>query len=111
MNKVLVAVDGSKHSNHAVEYLIDFVREHGPLEVHIANVEPEPIAWQTHGMEGKVIDAHLRVLGHRSLETAEGLLKEASIPFQASIGRGEPASYLVEWARQLGCDCRSSDLI
>ena len=47
MRKLLIAVDGSQHSDHAVLFAVNFVKEHGSVEVHLVNVEPKPVAWQT----------------------------------------------------------------
>lgn len=104
MRKVLVPVDGSEHSDHAVLYLVDFIKEHGPVEIHVANVEPEPVAWQTHGMEQEAINAHLSTLGHHSMKSAQKILKENGIPHHAHLGRGDTAHVIVALAAKLGCD-------
>ena len=44
MRNVLVAFDGSDSSKRAVQYLIDFAREHSAtLNVHLLNVQQPPI--------------------------------------------------------------------
>lgn len=44
MHKILVAVDGSEHSERAVRYLIGLIQDGGLLggsvEVHLVNVQP-----------------------------------------------------------------------
>jgi nucleotide-binding universal stress UspA family protein len=40
MHKVLVAVDGSRASERAVEYLIDLIGRGARSEVHLLNVQP-----------------------------------------------------------------------
>lgn len=104
MRKVLLAVDGSEHSDQAARYLVGFIKEHGPVEVHVANVEPEPIAWQTHGMEDKAIEAHLRALARQSTKSAKDILKAAGVPHHSHTGRGEVAPTLLSMADKLGCD-------
>lgn len=104
MRKVLVPVDGSEHSDQAVRYLVDFVREHGPVEIHVVNVEPEPVAWQTHGLEEKAIDAHLAVLGHHAIKSAQEILKAAGIAHHTHLMRGDTAAAIVALAGKLGCD-------
>lgn len=104
MHKVLVPVDGSDHSDNAVRYVIESAKQHGPIEIHLANAEPAPVAWQTHGLEQHAIQAHLKTLGHQSLLSAEVILKEAGMPYHAHLGQGETAPYIVELAGTLGCD-------
>lgn len=104
MRKVLVPVDGSGHSDQAVRHLVDFVREHGPLEVHVANVEPEPVAWQTHGMEKETIEAHLAARGHQAVKSAHEILKASGMPHHTHLARGDTAAVIVALAEKLGCD-------
>lgn len=104
MRKVLLAVDGSEHSDQAACYIVEFVKEHGPIEIHVANVEPEPIAWQTHGMEEKAIDAHLKAFAHQSMKSAQEILRLAGVTYHTHIKRGDVAHTLVMLADKLGCD-------
>lgn len=104
MQKVLIPVDGSKHSDNATRYVVEFTKQHGPVEVHIVNAEPAPIAWQTHGMEESVIQAHLTALGRSSLQTAEHILNEAGISYHPHLGQGEIAQFIVQLAAELECD-------
>ena len=104
MRKVLLPVDGSEHSDQATRYIVGFVKEHGPVEVHLANVEPEPVAWQTRGMENSAIDAHLTALAHRSMKSAQDILKKAGVPHHTHVKRGDVAQSLATLADKLGCD-------
>ena len=81
MRKLLVAVDGSQHSDHAVLFAVNFVKEHGPVEIHLINVEPKPVAWQTRGMEPESIRAHLATLSHETMRSAHDILKAAERVF------------------------------
>jgi len=104
MRKVLLAVDGSDHSDRAVHYVAEFIKEHGPIEVHVANVEPEPVAWQTHGMEEQAIEAHLTSRAHQAMKSAKDILKAAGASHHAHVGRGDVAQTLLTMAGKLGCD-------
>lgn len=104
MHKVLLPVDGSEHSDQAARYIVEFVKEHGPIEIHVANIEPEPIAWQTHGMEEEAIDAHLKAFAHQSMKSAQEILKAAGVPYHTHFRRGDVAQTLVMLADKLGCD-------
>lgn len=104
MRNVLLPVDGSEHSDRAVRYVVDFAREHGPVEIHVANVEPAPVAWQTHGMEEDAIDAHLAAVGHRAVKSAQEILKAAGLAYHTHLGRGDTAAVVVALADKLRCD-------
>ena len=104
MRKLLVAVDGSQHSDQAVQFAAAFVKEHGPAELHLVNVEPKPIAWQTHGMEPEAIHAHLTSLSHQTMKPAQEILKAAGVPCHVHTRIGEIAEELVALADKLACD-------
>lgn len=105
MRKVLLAVDGSEHSNQATRFLVKFVQEHGPVEIHVANVEPAPIGWQTHGMEDKAINVHLAALAHQAMKSAQDILKAAEVAHHVHFKKGDAAEVLTAMAKELGCDC------
>lgn len=104
MRKVLLPVDGSEQSDRAVRWLADFIGERGPVEIHIANIEPEPVAWQTHGMEPEAIDAHLSAVGHHAVRSAQEILKAAGVAYHTHLARGDVAQSIVALADKLGCD-------
>lgn len=104
MRKILLAVDGSEHSDHAVRFVIDFCRNHGTLEIHLLNVEPRPEAWQTHGMEPEVIKAHLKSRCHAVQQSAQALLKDAGLSVQSHFREGDAAQTIVIEADRLACD-------
>ena len=104
MRKLLIAVDGSQHSDHAVLFAVNFVKEHGPVEIHLVNVEPKPVAWQTRGMEPEAIRAHLAALSHQTMKSAHDLLKAVDIPNRMHARIGDVAEEVVALAEKLGCD-------
>lgn len=104
MRSVLLPVDGSKHAFAAAIYLIEFARLHGSLEVHVVNVEPAPVAWQTHGMEEEVIQSHLTARAHIALKPVLNALNEAGIAHKTYVRQGETAEIVVALADELGCD-------
>lgn len=104
MKKVLVAVDGSDHNERAVDFIIELVRSHAPLEIVLVNVQPKPAEWQTHGMGREGIEQHLLELGQRALRPAGDKLKRAGIAFKERIALGEPAETIVEIGREEACN-------
>lgn len=104
MRKILLPVDGSDHAYEAAQYIVRFVREHGPVEVHVLNVEPKPIEWQTHGMETDAIQAHLAARAHMTMKPVLHLLNEAGVSHHDHVKLGDAAETIVALANELGCD-------
>ncbi|MFZ2973121.1 MAG: universal stress protein [Ferribacterium limneticum] len=104
MRSVLLPVDGSKHAFAAALYVIEFAKLHGPLEVHVVNVEPAPVAWQTHGMEEEAIQSHLTARAHIALKPVLNALNEAGIGHKTYVRQGDIAEIVVGLAEELGCD-------
>jgi len=104
MRKVLLPVDGSDSAFQTALYLVEFVRQHGPIEVHVVNVQPKPVGWQTRGMEKDVINDHLAVEAQLAMKPILHVLNEEKIPYQTHVKLGDPAETLAALADGLGCD-------
>ena len=104
MRKVLLPVDGSDSAFQAALYLVEFVRQYGSIEVHVANVQPKPVEWQTRGMEKDAINDHLAGSAHLAMKPILHVLKEEKIPYQTHVKLGDPAETLAALAEELGCD-------
>lgn len=104
MRKVLLPVDGSDSAFQAALYVIDFAQKHGPVEVHVVNVQPRPLEWQTHGMEDDVLNDRLAIEAHMVLKPILHALNEEGIAYQTHIKLGDPAETLASMADELGCD-------
>ncbi|MBU1364236.1 MAG: universal stress protein [Gammaproteobacteria bacterium] len=104
MKSVLLPVDGSKHAFAAALYLVQFAKLHGDLEVHVLNVEPQPVAWQTHGMEEDAIERHLAARANIVQKPVVAALSEAGIRHKTHVRLGDTAEIIVALADELGCD-------
>ncbi|MDA8254306.1 MAG: universal stress protein [Betaproteobacteria bacterium] len=104
MRKVLLPVDGSDSAFQATLYVIDFVQKHGPLEVHVVNVQPKPLEWQTRGTDKEVINDHQAIEAHMVMKPILHALNEEEIAHQTHIKLGDPAEVLAALADELGCD-------
>jgi nucleotide-binding universal stress UspA family protein len=104
MRSVLLPVDGSRHAFAAALYLIDFASLHGAPEVHVVNVEPPPVLWQTHGMESEAIQSHLAVQAHIAMNPVLNALNEAGVAHHSYVKVGDTAETIVALADELGCD-------
>lgn len=104
MRNVLLPVDGSDSAFQAAMYVIDFVKKHGSLTIHLLNVQPKPLAWQIHGMDTETIDSHLSVQAHVALTAVQHLLHEEGVVYQTHIKLGDVGETVVALAEELGCD-------
>lgn len=104
MRKVLLPVDGSDSALQAALYLVEFVRQHGPVEVHVVNVQPQPIEWQTRGMEKDAITDHLAADARLAMKPILHVLTGEAIPCQTHVKLGDPAETAAALAEELGCD-------
>ena len=105
--KILLAVDGSSHSNKATETLIKHAAlyKHAPeiflLYVHL----PVP---KLHGMSNVVsremINRYYKDESEEALATSKRLLDESKVPYQTQMLVGPVAETIVKQAEALGCD-------
>ena len=107
MRKVLVAFDGSDSSKRALQYVIDFARDHAAtLEVHLLNVQQEPVLYGEY-VTSTIIDQLQQSLiasADQALEWPIDQLKAAGIGYKAHTALGNVAAKVSEFADQLGCD-------
>ena len=104
MRNVLLPVDGSRHALAAALYLVDFAKLHGALEVHVVNVEPAPVQWQTHGLEAESVQGQLTARAHIAINPVLNVLNEAGIKHRTHIKLGETAETITALADELSCD-------
>jgi nucleotide-binding universal stress UspA family protein len=103
MYKILVAIDGSKHAQRALQYAARRAQE-ARCEIHLLHVEKPVMAWEV-----GVVSPAEHVVSAREAESTE-LLSAGAAQFgpQAQIAthalRGEPAGTILELAQKLGAD-------
>jgi len=105
--KILVAVDGSKHSLAAVQCVIDhadWYRDKPGVELLTVHL-PVP---SLHGMSSVIASQHYeryyREEGDGRLAAARAKLDAAEIPYRSHIMVGPVAESIVEKALDAGCD-------
>lgn len=98
MLKVLIPVDGSSNSLHAVQFLIhkaSLYRE--PLDIHLLNVQ-HPFPGTVHGVHHQSEEYH-RDEGTRALASARALLDAAGVPYSFHIVVGEVGEVIAHFVR------------
>lgn len=104
MEIVLLPTDGSESSFSATLYVIDFVKKYGPVVVHVANIQPEPLLLRGHGMSHDAADQEFSAESYSALKPTLHALEEAQIAHQMHVRFGNTAETLVALAEELGCD-------
>jgi YjbE family integral membrane protein len=107
LERVLLAVDGSEGSAHAVRYLIGMrraLREPQALDVHLLNVQRSVSGDVSRFVAGETLKEYHREGSEKALAPARELLDAAGLKYQEHRRVGEPATQIAEVARELGCD-------
>jgi nucleotide-binding universal stress UspA family protein len=107
MLNFLVPVDGSEPSAEAIKQLLKYrgwMKD--DVDIHLLNVQP-PIPY---GKRVSAVVGHDRIAryqqedGEGALKPAKKALDKAGVTYRCSIGVGEPAEVIVQYAIENGCD-------
>src|SRR5512142_1337947 len=105
MFKLLVPVDGSPSSDHAIDRLVKQINSYaGGADVHILNVQPPlPSAVASHvGQEN--LKKHHQEEGLRALRSAIQKLDAAGVKYTHHIAVGDPAETICRFAKEQAVD-------
>ncbi len=103
--KILLPVDGSENSLHAVRQLIAMKEQfRDPIEVHLLNVQL-PVASGAVKMfiSQQQLNDFYRDEGVAALKDARALLDQAGVSYQHHIGVGDLAGTIVTYAKEKQC--------
>jgi nucleotide-binding universal stress UspA family protein len=104
--KILLAVDGSKHSRKAARHLathLGWFRE--APDVHVRNVRPPiPYPGAVAAVGRKAIEKYQREEAEAALAVASKELAGAGIAYKTSYGVGEVAEDIGDFVRKNGID-------
>lgn len=103
MYKVLIAVDGSAHANHAIEAVAKLPRESDGLEVVLVNVSNPVYYGEIPASALQQVDEARRGQQERVLEDAAQLVRANGLTVGATHGTSGPvATEIVGLARETG---------
>lgn len=103
--KILLPVDGSDMSLEAARWVVRLAHEGLKVSVVLANVqEPATLYEMVVAHDVEVIQRVSAEAGAHALADAEGLLRQAGIPFESEVAQGDPAHTLVDIVERFGCD-------
>lgn len=105
--KILLAVDGSRHSMKAVDSLIEharFLRERPQIELVTVHLPVPKLPRMNLVVSKSQIERYYREEGEQALAETEKKLKAARIAFTSRILVGNVAETIATHALRYGCD-------
>jgi nucleotide-binding universal stress UspA family protein len=105
MQKLFVAFDASPSAWRALQYAIKLAKEQGRIQLHIANVHPEPVIYgeiQVYASREKIEEEQRTY----SLDILKPVIEEASraqVSFESEVLIGHTALTIVSRAEELQC--------
>ena len=105
--KILLAVDGSKHSMRGVDCLLehaDWYRERPKVELVTVHLPVPKVGGIGGGVSKAQVQRYYQDEGEAWLAPAKKKLDAAKVPYTAQILVGPVAETLVEHAKSAGCD-------
>jgi nucleotide-binding universal stress UspA family protein len=99
---ILVAVDGSEHSDRAVRHALDLVAAGLGAELHFVNVQPNLGGAISAFISKEQVDSHHREEGNKALASAVALAAKAAAPAKAHIGVGRHGEVVRDYVGKLG---------
>ena len=105
--KILLAVDGSKHSMRAVESLLEhaaWYRERPQVELVTVHLPVPKVGGIGGGVSKAQVQRYYQEEGDEWLAPAKKKLDAAKVPYTARILVGPVAETLVKHAKSAGCD-------
>jgi nucleotide-binding universal stress UspA family protein len=104
MQKVLVPVDGSTSSDHAIKDVIRRHQKNEPMEIHLLNVQPPLPRYITRFLSHGEITAYRREQSARALASARAALEAAGIRHQHHAKMGDKVEIITQFAKLHYCD-------
>ena len=104
MLKVLVPVDGSSNSQHAVRHVLREFKSNPAMDIHLLNVQPPFSRYITRFVDRSAVNAVHHEASEKALRPIRQMLDEAGAPYAVHFAVGEKATSIADAARQLQCD-------
>jgi nucleotide-binding universal stress UspA family protein len=102
LKAILVAADGSDHSDRAVAYALDLFAAGLCAELHFVNVQPNLGGAISSFVSKDQIDSHHRDEGNKALASAVALAAKAGVPATVHIGVGRHGEVIRDYVEKLG---------
>ena len=104
MLKILVPVDGSSNSQHAVRHVLRQFRRNPAMNIHLLNVQSPFSRNVSRFADRTTLNAAHQEASREALQPSRRMLDEAGAPYTVHYAVGERASLIAELAQELRCD-------
>ena len=104
MLKVLIPVDGTRNSHHAVQHVIKQCVTNAAMEIHLLNVQPPFSRHIARFASKENRDDYHRDQAEKALLAARQMLADQGLAHTAHIEIGKKAEIIADLARRLDCD-------
>ena len=104
MERILVPVDGSPNSLHAVKHVVNEFMKDSAMEVHLLNVQPPFSRHIANFASRKSRSDYHREQSEEALRTIKRMLENSGVPYSVHIEVGDKATLIADAARRLHCD-------
>jgi len=105
MTKVLVPIDGSENSLHAVDMVIKAIAEGRQFDVHLLNVQPQIVSGHARMYLRKdLIDEYYGEEAQKALQSAKDRLDKVGIPYTTSHQVGNAPEAIAKYVKSKGCE-------
>jgi nucleotide-binding universal stress UspA family protein len=105
MTKVLVPVDGSVNSLHAVDFVLKAIADGRSFEVHLINVQPQIVSGHARMyLKKDLIEEYYNEEAVKALQPAQQKLEQAGVPYTASHQVGHVPECIAKYLKKHGCE-------
>ena len=104
MMKILVPVDGSNNSRHAIRHVLGEFKNNLTMDVHLLNVQPPFSRYITQFVSRKAVNEVHREAAEKALLPISQMLDAAGVSYAVHRQVGAKARLIAETAQRLHCD-------
>ena len=104
MLKILVPVDGSSNSLHAMRHVVKEFRKNPALKIHLLNVQVPFSQYISRFVSRRDRHDFHREQAERALLPGRQMLDRFGVPYEVLMELGEKAHLIADVARRLRCD-------
>ena len=104
MLKILVPVDGSSNSLHAVRHVVCEFRKNPALKIHVLNVQAPFSRYISRFSSRRIREALHREQAEKALKPVRRLLESHCVPYTVHVEVGGKAEMIADTACRLQCD-------